>query len=486
MPRWNSPEKRTASIHILDDDSLLHVFFLYRPFLLGEDQDDTARLWGGRGGWVRGRWWYELAHVCRRWRTIILGSASYLDLSLVCTNGTPVADMLAHSPPLPLVVDYLENADKPDITAEDEEGIILALTGKQRDRVCRVRLCVSFTKLQRIIVVMDDEYQNLEYLIIMHRDKDNNVVSVFPETLQAPHLRHVALKGFALPMGSRFLTTAVGLVTLCLGMDNLSTYFHPNTLLQWLSFMPELQTLLFTFSIPVPNHDVRWQLAHTPITTPVTLPNLRHLTFQGVSTYLEALVHRVTAPRLEKLEIIFFAQLTFFVPRVPQLLNTAENLRFDSAKFIFSDEGVGVAVYPHEAAEMYPLAILVKCWELDWQLSSMAQISNSLSQTFSAVEHLTFQHEEPIWAFEIHNEIDPTEWRKLLRSFRNVKTLRIDDGFIEELSRCLESDNGELPLELLPELKELTYSGNDDTDDAFTSFIDARHNAGRPISLVRP
>jgi hypothetical protein len=41
----NSP--RTAPIHILDDDSLLHVFYLYRPFLLGEDEDDGAHFWGG-------------------------------------------------------------------------------------------------------------------------------------------------------------------------------------------------------------------------------------------------------------------------------------------------------------------------------------------------------------------------------------------------------------------------------------------------------
>ena len=36
----------TASIHILDDDSLLHVFYLYRPFILGEDDDDDPRLLG--------------------------------------------------------------------------------------------------------------------------------------------------------------------------------------------------------------------------------------------------------------------------------------------------------------------------------------------------------------------------------------------------------------------------------------------------------
>jgi hypothetical protein len=43
-------------------------------------------------------------------------------------------------------------------------------------------------------------------------------------------------EGFALPIGSRLLTTAVGLVTLHLVMVHPSTYFHPNTLLQWISF----------------------------------------------------------------------------------------------------------------------------------------------------------------------------------------------------------------------------------------------------------
>jgi len=124
----NSP--RTPSIHILDDDSLLHVFYLYRPFLLGEDEGDVGRLFGGWERWARGRWWYKLSHVCQRWRNVILGSATYLGVSLVCTYGTPVADMLAHSPPLPLVIDYF-NGDC-DMT-EDEEGAILAL--KQRDRV---------------------------------------------------------------------------------------------------------------------------------------------------------------------------------------------------------------------------------------------------------------------------------------------------------------------------------------------------------------
>ena len=179
--------------------------------------------------------------------------------------------MLAHSPPLPLVIDYFDKDC--DITAEDEEGIILAL--KQRDRVRRVRLRMPVSNLQKLIVAIDEEYPVLEYLIMAPPTEDKSTTLMLPETLQAPHLRHLVLIGFALPIGSRLLTTAVGLVTLCLFMDHPSTYFHPNTLLQWISFMPQLETLVIVFLFPVPNRDVERQLMHTPIMTHVTLPNLR-------------------------------------------------------------------------------------------------------------------------------------------------------------------------------------------------------------------
>jgi hypothetical protein len=129
--------------------------------------------------------------------------------------------------------------------------------------------------------------------------------------------------------------------------------------------------------------------------------------------------------------------------------------------------------------------ILVDCWHLDWQVSSVAQIFNALSQVFSAVEHLTLSYEAHSRSSEDHNEVDRTEWRKLLRSFSNVKTLRIDDGLVSEISRCLRLDDGEHPLDLLPELQELTYSGSDNANDVFTPFIDARQNAGRPVILIK-
>ena len=286
---------------MIDNDSLLNILFLHRPAILDGNEDDNDRIFGGRI-WVRERWWYRLAQVCQRWRNLILQSPSYLSICLVCTNGTPVADMLARSPPLPLVIDYNEGF------SVEEEGIILAL--EQRDRVRRIRLQVPVPNMQRLIMAIDEEYPVLEHLIMVPSTEDKSTALVLPETLQAPHLRHLSLRGFDLRKGSRLLTTSLGIVTLCLYMEHPYAYFQPNTLLRWISSMPHLKTLQVEFLFPIPNRDVERQPIHTPIVTDITLPNLRLFAFRGVGAYLEAVVRRIAAPHLERLVIQFYKQLT--------------------------------------------------------------------------------------------------------------------------------------------------------------------------------
>ena len=200
----------TPSIHVLDDDCLLNIFYLHRPAIFDGDKGSLFRIDGGRG-WDRERWWYRLAQVCQRWRKIILRSTSYLDLCLVCTPGTPIADMLANSPPLPLIIDYHKHHN---ISAEEENEIIFAL--EQRERVHRVRISFPVPNMERFITVIEGEYPILEYLIMSTPVGDKSANLILTETFQAPHLRYLTLIGFAILIGSRLLTTAVGLVSLFL------------------------------------------------------------------------------------------------------------------------------------------------------------------------------------------------------------------------------------------------------------------------------
>ena len=458
-------------IHVLGDDLLLDIFYLYRPFFLGEDEDDFNRLYGGRERWNQGRWWYRLAHVCQRWRSLILGSASYLRLSLVCTNGTPIESMLAHLPALPLTIDY---GGERDITAEDEHAILLAL--EQRHRVRHLRLALPVLYLQRLVMAINGEFPILEYLIV-YPTKISTVLTL-PETLRAPQLRHIMLGAFTRPIRPRLHPTTESLVSLFLIINHQSAYFQPNVLLQWISSMPQLENLAITFTFPVPDH-VERELVHTPITTHITHPNLRLFLFGGISAYLEAVVCRITTPRLEKLGIRLFRKRTFSLPGLVQFMNTTENFRFHNAQIRFKDNEVNVEVFLREA-DTYSFSVTIDCW--DWQVSSAAQISNALSQVFSPVEQLTLEQSR---SSKDHNYVDQIEWRNLLRPFSNVKTLGVGDGLVEDLFRCLQLEDGEPPLGLIPKLQELIYSARRDAGDAFTSFIDARQSAGRAVTLVR-
>ena len=469
---------RTTSIHILDDDSLLNIFSLYRPADTVINKDSVNLTYSRGSIWVDEHWWYKPAHVCRRWRNLILGSASFLGLGLLCTFGTPVADMLAHEPHLPLAIDYFDRSR--NITAEDEEGIFLALEQPNRIRCIRIGPW-PLQDLQNLVMDID-ELPILEYLVMATGSEDNT--SEFPGTIQAPRLRHLVLLGVAPPMGSRLLTTAVGIVTLVLVMYGPSVYLKPNSLLQWISCLSRLETLVI---ITLPDPDAETQLSHVPTITHATLPNLRSLHLQGVSAHFEVFILRIATPRLEKLYIKFFDQLAFSIPFLARLMNTTENkgLRFNNTEFEFSDERV------HRETEE-------KSWcsfstsghrlRLNGPISFMAQIVDALSlgQRLPAVEHLILEHEKDSRSSEEDSdvEVDRTEWNKLLMPFSNVKFLHVNHGLVEEFSRFLRLEDGEPASELLPELQQLVYSGSSNAGDGFTSFIDTRQKAGHPVSLV--
>jgi hypothetical protein len=349
------------------------------------------------------------------WVSILPGPLPCLYIWHACGS---LADMLAHSPPLPLVIDY----EGTDITAEDEDSIILAL--EQRDRVRRIRFDIPDLEVRKLIMAIDGKYPILEYLILWDPPEDKSTVLIFPETLETPHLRHLAID-CSISIRSPLLTTAVGLVTLNLGFHHPSTYFQPTVLLQSLSLMPQLEMFLIYFNFAVPTRDVE---RRTPIMT-----HLRSFSLRAVSAYSEAVLSRITAPRLEDIQICYHKQLAFSVPQLLQLVGRTQNLRFGRATFEFLSERVYVGVNPPETnMPDYAFSIVVACLHLDWQVSSVTQIFNALGQIFSTVEHLTFVPQVHSRSSEEHNEVDRTEWRKLLKTFSNVKTLLVEDGLVRD------------------------------------------------------
>ena len=194
-----------------------------------------------------------------------------------------MADILAHSPPLLLVIDYLD-IDR-ERTAEDDDGILLAL--QHCDCVRRIGLVVPATNLLPSLVAMDKRFPILERLFIISQTGDQTNLMV-PETFQAPSLRGLVLSCVRLPTGPSSLLASAGLVILMLECIPPSAYFPPSYLLARLSSLTQLQELSIGFNYPAPADDVEGQLSHTHTVAWVTLSSLRSLFLRGGNAYLEA------------------------------------------------------------------------------------------------------------------------------------------------------------------------------------------------------
>jgi hypothetical protein len=466
-------------IHVLDDDSLLNIFYYCRPVLLDEGDADELDIIQG-GAWDRESWWYKLVQVCRRWRYLIFGSAFHLDVSLRCTYGAPIADMLEHSPPLPLVIDYID--EDRGFSEEDEKGMMLAF--QHRDRVRRIRLLLPHQDSQKFVLAMGAKFPTLEFLYLAPPIDDNgNTGFTLPETFRAPHLRHLVLTYFAFPMVFTSLAPAKGLITLSLDLPA-SAYFSPNGLLQWVSLMPHLQTLEISLH-PLPNPDVKRQYLDMPIMNHVTLPNLRWFTFSGASAYLEALLPQVMTPLLEKLDVHFFHQLTVSLANLKQFISSASNFRSTTASLTFHENGVDWEGTPREGAIMSALSVSVDCRAHHRRVFWAAQMCGVLGPVSSTVVDLALFHEESVFWIPLYNHASRIQWREVLKSFNNVKTLSLSKAFLWELSLSLQVYDGESPMEVLPELKKLQCNASeDDVPDTFDEFLEARENAGFPVRLL--
>jgi hypothetical protein len=156
---------------------------------------------------------------------------------------------------------------------------------------------------------------------------------------------------------------------------------------------------------------------------------------------------------------------------------------FRSVEVHFDKDFVSVIVDPQpERADSHPFLVQVKCEPLNWQATCAAQICDALEPLLKGVENLTlgfYKDGSTPW----QDEIDLEKWHGFLRIFPGVNSLQLTGGLVGDLFRSLQLDEGELPSELLPELRELVSSGWGHTDDAYTSFLSARQSAGRRVRL---
>lgn len=447
---------------MLNGDVLLAIFHHYQ---LDNERD-----------WNRKLRWCKLSHVCRKWRHLIYQSSFHLNMHILFTNGTPPLDLLAHLPPLPLVVDY-QGGD-----ADDDTGIIHAI--QHRDRVLRIVYQAPCLHLGRFVASMHESFPRLEFISLSSTTKpEEGTRLMLPSTFLAPNLRHLPLHGIFLPKGLPFLASAFSLITLKLTDIPSHGYFSPETLATQLQHNPQLEELSVGFSTPLPRPSTEGELLRAPITH-TALPALRWLEFRGVSAYLEGLVARITFPLLERINITLFNQLDFTLPHLSNVIRTTETLRHAMTNVVFNRVGVSFIVGPHDQSGEGIFSLNISCKHFDWQIGSAIQICGALLPVLSAAEELTLDFEEESLPPDWQNAVDAMVWHGILWPFTSVKKLSIGHPLASELSNALESDDAGLVLELLPELQELEAQvESGDLDNAFATFIDARLFAGNPVHL---
>ncbi|KAH9025337.1 hypothetical protein EDB84DRAFT_402310 [Lactarius hengduanensis] len=456
----------------LNDEILLSIFNYYRL--------DEENAWNVRLGWSK------LTHVCQRWRYIIYESATHLGLHILCTNGTPnIVETLGHLPPLPVFVSYQHT--NVNIWEGDKSGIYDAL--HLRGRVRRIDLHLPPSILHKSLMLMDGPFPRLEHLSLsVTADKITTII--LPKTFLAPNLRRLVLSGVGLPKGLRSLSSTSSLVTLVLKNIRAFGYLFPSLLVARLQSLPQLEELSIGFSVPIPRLGAEGELLSTKQGTPVTLPKLKTLGFQGVSAYLECLVAQIRAPLLERLDIALFYQLAFTLPLLSHFVIT-EPIELESARVSFGRDAVSIIIHHRHVTERYGellndgnFVLRVTCKQLDWQIDCAAQVCNTLMPALSGVEDLALDFHERMMPTEWHNGgIDGTTWHELLRPFIGVTRLYIYGTLSEELSRALQVDEIGSDPGFLPCLRELaSFFEEAHPYSLFDSFIRARLFAGRPVS----
>jgi len=436
--------------------------------------------------------WDTLVHVCRKWRNIVFASPRRLDLRLLCTHKTPVKRILEYWPPFPIVIKYWATLEFRPPSLEDEDNVVAAL--EYPDRIRGVRLAVTSSLLGKVATLMQVPFPALTSLSLWWDNGLSQAAApLLPNALLgglAPCLRDLSLIGIPFPNLPGLLSSTRSLASLRLLEVPETGYIAPRVMAACLSALADLKVLCIEFHSPTSRPD-RERRFPPPPPNRVTLPTLTRFNFRGSSEYLEDLLARIDAPFLSHVDITFFNQLIFQVPHLSHFIGRIEMLQSANVAEMESSLGNGVSIKleGNSGASAtpgtfgYPLSLCVSCGELDWQISSMAQIC-SQSPLFSGVEHLDIRadylHLGYLWQ---DDEMDSHAWLELFRSFTSVKTLSISGELGPHVAPALEVVATTVTEVLLPGLRMLHFECSRKSAPV-ENFVEARLKSNLPVDVL--
>jgi hypothetical protein len=456
---------------VLTDDVLIEIFYFCQAAPIDEDEE-----W-----WLEPeeapRAWHTLVHVCQRWRSVVLASPVYLKLFLICTECTPVREMLHIWPPsLPLLIwvgSYY--------TARDT---IAAL--EQRDRVRWIVSDESCFEAEGIPTVMSEPFPALTHLYL--RCNMNDRPLDFPDTFlggSAPHLQYLRLWDFPFPTLSKLLLSTSDLVELDLWQIPTFDYDSPYAMVTCLSALTKLEYLTIGFEHRASLLRQSTPHPHPSPRTRAVLPFLTNFVFNGVSGYIDNLVALIDAPHLKCVSIEFFDRRNFQIGQLPRFISHAGTLSlFDHAKVVIERFGIATRLYPRGAEDLRQyLELQFPGQGLSSQVPSIVQMYSQLSSLLSSVEQLDILNE---YDFREPVNMDNTHWLELFQPFTAVRTLRLSYNWQSFIMALTE----ETATSVLPALNNIyleaeAYRPYGPEQQGLEHFIAARQHSGHPVTVQR-
>ena len=424
-----------TTIGTLSDNVLLEIFFFYKENDEEDEEGPFFLVWN----------WHLLVHICRRWRQLVYASPRRLDLRILCTRKTPVRKNLDIWPALPISVDFHNFYDY-WVHADNEDNAITAL--EHLDRVFEVRLLVTNWELEKIAMAMREPFPVLRKLHIESEDENAPVLPAKFMGGSAPRLQFINIVGIPFPTLPTLLLSTSDLNILILRELTSTGYISPEALVVALAALPRLKWFTIEFASTRPDH-----IHPPPPVTRAVLPALTSFLFKGASEYLEDLVSRIDAPQLNAIRTYFWIKLVDFqVVQLSRFIDRSfgSNLTlFKRADVTLDKKVVSFNIYhlTHDRDVPYTTNT-ISCYEIDYQVSHMAQVLGHFSAVLSNVVHLDLK----IGADESPqlDGLDDIDW--LLHQFSTVKTLYVIWELAGYVAHALEDITAEMVTEVLPSL----------------------------------
>jgi F-box associated protein len=473
------------TIDMLPDDILLEIF----------DHDClAAQEYALFGPWE----WHRLAHVCRRWRSVIFTSPRRLNLRLVYTYKKPVRKNLDCWPLLPISVWYPRLVLYHPLSPADEANVISAL--EHPNRICEFNLTLTRPLLEKLTPLMQDPFPTLEYLQLVSRDLIDSLV--LPSGFlgrSTPRLRHFDLDGTPFPTLPRLLLSTTDLTFLRLyGIPN-TGYFSPDALVAGLGAKHKLKFLEISFRHPISDlgQESPRLRPHSP--TRVVLPALTEFQFRGDNAYLENFIARIDAPNIEQFGITLFDQPTFELPQLAEFIGRTERMESSPHRtsiWLLWERGFSITHYFGHLSSGTTFRLEISCYELARQVILLGRICRQLSVLASRVERLDIETDHvqsDAWDEAASSgsadsdsgsdsDSGVTQWLELFFPFRKVRSLELIGTPAPSIASALEQSATGNGWEVLPLLQSLHLRGPT-MSPSMESFVAARQRSGRVVSV---